>query len=368
MKKLTILLLSIMAFCLCSCTEKEEPSVDGEQIYYILTVNVNNSAWGTANGSGTYSAGEQVEIKAIPFDGYHFVKWNDNVSQNPRTITMNEDMTYTAILDKDPDDPEILPDAFDENGASYKLFSVSATKQVRFSKGNLQFQASTGTWRLADHQYDCIISGNRNVSSTYDGWIDLFGWGCSGYVESFPPYLSSNSNMDYPTLVGVLSDEDAEYDWAWHNPIENGSNQPHEWRTLTKQEWGYLIQSRQYYHKLATATIAGQYYGLVLLPDVWQKPTGITFNYGQNGWNTNQYTAEEWAKLEASGAIFLPAAGYRYGTVVNDYDNVGIYWTVTSQYNSGSASFFGFSGTNNSCARERYKCDGCSVRPVKDAD
>lgn len=31
------------------------------------------------------------------------------------------------------------------------LFSVSATKQVRFAKGNLQYRASTNTWRFAEH-------------------------------------------------------------------------------------------------------------------------------------------------------------------------------------------------------------------------
>lgn len=53
--------------------------------------------------------------------------------------------------------------------------------KVSFSKGNLQYQASTNTWSFAENQYDIIGYGNENISSDYDGWIDMFGWGTSGY-------------------------------------------------------------------------------------------------------------------------------------------------------------------------------------------
>ena len=68
-------------------------------------------------------------------------------------------------------------------------FSVSSGKQVQFSKGNLQYKASTNTWRFAEHQWDmvgmgygqtntsnfCYIGGtvansdNRRIGSNYNG-------------------------------------------------------------------------------------------------------------------------------------------------------------------------------------------------------
>jgi len=48
-------------------------------------------------------------------------------------------------------------------------------------KGNLQYQATTKTWRFADQQYHVIGMDNEKISETYSGWIDLFGWGTSGY-------------------------------------------------------------------------------------------------------------------------------------------------------------------------------------------
>ncbi|MBR0072882.1 MAG: T9SS type A sorting domain-containing protein, partial [Bacteroidales bacterium] len=76
-------------------------------------------------------------------------------------------------------------------------FSVSANTQVIFSPGNLQWSATDGgftstthltadstaegTWRFAPNQWDTIGAGNSNISPFCSGWIDLFGWGTSGW-------------------------------------------------------------------------------------------------------------------------------------------------------------------------------------------
>ena len=52
-------------------------------------------------------------------------------------------------------------------GAIVGLFSVSEGQQVYFSKGNLQYQASTNTWKFAENQYDYVGSANSNISSSY---------------------------------------------------------------------------------------------------------------------------------------------------------------------------------------------------------
>lgn len=62
-------------------------------IRYTVTVKAEN---GLPYGSGVYVAGEQVEIGVNPFNGYKFEKWNDGNTDNPRTITVNADVTYTG--------------------------------------------------------------------------------------------------------------------------------------------------------------------------------------------------------------------------------------------------------------------------------
>lgn len=55
-----------------------------------------NGSYGTVSGSGSYARGSQVQLTAVPNEGYHFTQWNDGNTDNPRTITVNADVTYTA--------------------------------------------------------------------------------------------------------------------------------------------------------------------------------------------------------------------------------------------------------------------------------
>lgn len=178
------------------------------------------------------------------------------------------------------------------------LFSVSATKQVRFAKGNLQYRASTNTWRFAEHQWDRIGQDNSNISATYDGWIDLFGWGTSGWssgAQCYMPYCTQGGvwdedwedwivNPDSEYLNHSLTGDYAEADWAYHNAISNGGAQAHTWRTLTIDEWNYLFQR---HGRLGYGNINGVN-GIILLPDVWNAPSGVTLHPYDDNASANQ--------------------------------------------------------------------------------
>ena len=270
-------------------------------------------------------------------------------------------MMMSVGCDKESISP-IIPD-----GALPGLFSVSATKQVHFSQGNLQYQASTNTWRFAEHQYDYVgtqtadergnyggnVSGsdNRSISSTYSGWIDLFGWGTGSN-----PTLSSTSYMDYGTFV----------DWG-SNPISNGGNTVNQWRTLTIAEWNYLLNTRtDASSKRGTGNINGVG-GLIILPDSWTLPLGCSFTSGFTtyDWAHNSYTLAQWAQMEAAGAVFLPAAGYRYGTNDNYVGNLGNYWSSTP-FNESSAYYMYFYSNDLNVIFSNFRGYGFSVRPVLD--
>ena len=250
-----------------------------------------------------------------------------------------------------PDSP-IIPD-----GALPGLFSVSATQQVHFSQGNLQYQASTNTWRFAEHQYDYVGSDNRSISSTYSGWIDLFGWGTGSN-----PTLSSSYPEDYGTFV----------DWG-SNAIINGGNTTNLWRTLTSAEWEYLLNTRPgASSKLGSGNINGVG-GLIILPDSWTLPSECSFAsgfaiinpYHYPDWKHNSYTLAQWAQMEAAGAVFLPAAGRRKGT---DFDNVGFhgyYWSSTP-YSKNDAYHMYFSSYNLIASINCSRSYGYPIRPVLD--
>lgn len=217
------------------------------------------------------------------------------------------------------------------------LFSVSSERKVRFSQGNLQYQASTDTWRFAEHQYDYVgdaVSGNvsegsnlcdnSQISSSYSGWIDLFGWGTSGYNGKMP-FMTSNAYADYGDGNNDIAATN--YDWGVFCTISNGGG--HEWRTLTTQEWEYLIKrSNTLYGQATVCNVRG----CVLLPDDWQLPVGLTFTPKPYNYETNTYNTDEWNKMESNGAVFLPAAGDRYNNTITDTGEspIGYYWTSSA--------------------------------------
>ncbi len=65
---------------------------------YTISVFSNNENFGVAAGSGTYPAGLDVTLMAIPNDGYEFVSWNDGNTENPRTITVSGNAAYVATF------------------------------------------------------------------------------------------------------------------------------------------------------------------------------------------------------------------------------------------------------------------------------
>ncbi len=245
-----------------------------------------------------------------------------------------------------PAEPEPLQD----------LFSVSATKQVTFSQGNLQYHPANDEWRFAANQTDYIGDANANISSTYNGWLDLFGW--STAATNFGVSTSKSSGDYSGSFV----------DWG-ANKI--GNDAPNTWRTLTYNEWEYLLNNRPNASSLKGVAQVNGVNGLIFLPDNWTCPAGVNFkpgfhsSYGVDYYAAYQtFTAGQWSKLEAAGAVFLPATGGRYGSDVSDVQNYGLYWSAT-MYNSYYAFCFYFN-SDELYMNHYTRYGGQSVRLVKD--
>ena len=234
-------------------------------------------------------------------------------------------------------------------------FSVSADKQVTFSKGNLQYYPANDEWRFAENQTDYIGEYNINISDTYDGWLDLFGWSTSA------TNFGVSTSTDYNDYSGSF------VDWGTN---QIGADAPNTWRTLTYDEWDYVVFTRPNASSLKGVAQVNGVNGLILLPDNWTYPAGVTFKSGfhsSHGVNYAAYqtfSADQWSKLESAGAVFLPAAGYRDGSDVNFVQNGGSYWSA-SECDGNSAYSLGFySSEADMYCGVRY-C-GQSVRLVKD--
>ena len=256
------------------------------------------------------------------------------------------------------------------------LFSVSETKKVFFSKGNLRatYDGSSWTWSFADHQYDAVgnaaantsINGNGTVSA--NGSVDLFGWvgASSAFTDMAAFGISSESYDGYGNVVG----EALKSDWGT-NAISNGGNVAnYGWRTLTQDEWNYVVSTRaDADSKKGAATVSGVK-GWILLPDAWTLPAGASFTAGAaSGYTTNSYTAEQWAVMESAGAVFLPVTGTRHGSTVEFSTDCGYYWSATSssaEYNKARQANFIASAFSFSDLSRSYAC--AAVRLAKDSE
>ena len=235
-------------------------------------------------------------------------------------------------------------------------FSVSATKKVRFSKGNLQYKASTDSWQFANNQYEII--GNNPGNTTYSNrdtqsaWIDLFGWGTGN-----KPWTASSSSYDYSSYT----------EWGSQFDTENG------WFTLSYDEWDYLLFERYNYNpgvSYAKGTVNGVV-GLIILPDDWNTSYYALSNTNSSyaSYSSNEISLSDWTtSLEAHGAVFLPATGWRSASPsmrVNDSEN-GYYWTSSdyTYYSSSNAYSLIFSSSNMQLDYHSDCYEGYAVRLV----
>ncbi|MBR2892281.1 MAG: hypothetical protein IKB94_00355 [Clostridia bacterium] len=67
-----------------------------ETAYFVVSTAVKPEGSGSVSGGGTYEEGKTVTLTAIPNDGYVFKQWSDGNTDNPRTVTVTGDVTYTA--------------------------------------------------------------------------------------------------------------------------------------------------------------------------------------------------------------------------------------------------------------------------------
>ena len=279
----------------------------------------------------------------------------------------------------------------DYGGKIPYAYSVDANHQVYFSMGNLQYQASSNTWRFAEYQYEYVGDAtygfvyeggvkcnNALISQNYTGWIDLFGWGTSGcklidetpyfyqpwettqVVEGEIPvgyYYGPRGNN---SLTGIY----ANGDWGIYNTINNGGNG--QWHLMEGHpdymeqglnifnqvvqviggemipvnvpdgQWYYMLKNRDQQFRFAKAKLVVrngvEVNGLLVFLDGYSGNSMVSLT------NVNEFPASEvnvlteaqWSLLEKDGTVFLPSAGARFAPdSMQGVNSMGRYWTNT---------------------------------------
>ena len=265
-------------------------------------------------------------------------------------VSINNDNDYDSYdydspACEEPTWEEIIAEPDNRGDYSPALFSVSPYQTVQFSPGNLQYCPSDDIWRFAPEQYYIVGYANGNVSSNYDGWIDLFGWGTGN-----TPTKSSKDAAEYTSFKD------------WGDVAGLGS----EWRTLNMSELHYLfVQRDDASYKYGFAKVCGVA-GVIILPDTWTLPNTCSFNSSNyaSSYSSNTYNNSQWSDMEAAGAVFLPAAGRRDGKEMFHVGTDGDYWT-SSPYQQTRAFNLDFNDGNLYSDDNSLRKHAFAVRLVK---
>lgn len=241
---------------------------------------------------------------------------------------------YIYMLPTDDEDNQMTVTVYAHSALSGRMYSFSRQQTHRGTDLRAGTIASvTITAENSNRTYlPCFsVAANKKVLFPTQG--NVYGWYSEEYGRTYhsfwgSQYYSMGSSND---LV-----DDGNHDLFRGGPSYgmtlgsyHGVIGGREWRMLTADEWDYLLNSRGDYFK-APARV-GTYNGLLILPDGWVRPDGVSYNNSATSYDGNTYTVSQWDILKNSGAIFLPAAGSANSSnEISGWNSIGHYWTSTA--------------------------------------
>ncbi len=171
-----------------------------ESVKYTINAISSDTTQGTVIGSGIYPMNREMTLKAVPKSGYKFTSWSDGNTDNPRTITVTEDITLTASF------MEMQHEYIDlglSSGVFWATYNVGA-----------ETPEETG---------DYFAWGETEPKESYS-W-ETYKW-CEGTYNSLTKYCSdyqygSSAFTDYKTILDS-EDDAAAFNWGknWRMPLK----------------------------------------------------------------------------------------------------------------------------------------------------
>ena len=203
-----------------------------ELLTYSIVVDANDSLMGTANVDyNTYCKGAQISATAN--HGYHFVQWSDGNTDNPRTLELTQDTTFTA---------EFAQTYSGQCGDNlYWAYGEDSKKISITGSGDMyDYTKSTQPWLLFQEQITEVTTSKITTSigtSAFEGCIRLakvsLGIGmeniaANAFAEckrlydiysyaSYPPFADESSFANYNVYVYIPCENQRDYilDVVW---------------------------------------------------------------------------------------------------------------------------------------------------------
>ncbi len=315
-----------------------------------ISVSTNETAMGSVTGGGTYKTGEVATLTATANKGYAFVRWSDENTENPRKISVNESLNLIAEFEALEN--TITLSVNDETMGSvtgegiYKTGEIAILKATpnenytfrRWSDGftanpreitvteDLSLVAIFDSAFIDGHEYVDLGLPTGTLWATYnvggdspEDYGDYFAWGDISPKDDYSTSTSLN-----PSRL-PLSNDAANANWGG------------DWRMPTKAQWDELLSEC-----------------------TWKWTTNYN-NTGRKGYIVTSKVPGN------TNSIFLPAAGYRYGTSLNSTGSYGYYWSSSYYSTNSSYKYNAYSLDFNSGSKTmdyNQKANGYSIRPV----
>ena len=262
--------------------EDETPAL----VTYTLTVLSSNEEMGTVTGSGTYDHLAEATLTATPKPHCMFVKWSDENTDNPRTIIVNEDVTYTAIF---------AGAKGNENGHEWVDLGLS----VKWAACNV---GATSPEEYGNY----YAWGETEPKTTTCTWA-TYKW-CNGSNTTLTKYNidSSRGTVDNKTVL-ELADDAARANWggAWRMPTDA------EWTELRENcTWTWTTKNGVNGYEVKSEANGNS----IFLPAAGYRYNGDLYGAGYGGY----YWSSSLGTGSPNGAwyvVFYSGYVYRY------YDN-----------------------------------------------
>lgn len=206
---------------LVSCKKDEtKPDTDNDTnvVTYKLTLKVNDGAMGSVAANpqkSAYKAGDTVVLTATANPGFKFANWDDANTDNPRTIVITSDKSYTANFAAAV--PDHMTVTFNETTWTPTTW-IAGMYQTRFiMQLHKQYQAAdqpliqitsgttVGTFEAASgNHYGWLYYNVPGESAEYEG-NTYAKWQCESFLQTI-------TEIDMNTTYMVFTAEGEVYD------------------------------------------------------------------------------------------------------------------------------------------------------------
>ena len=130
---------------------------------FTITTAVTPTNTGTVTGGGTYKENQIISLTAIPAEGYVFQHWDDNVEDNPRSITVTENKTYTAVFKVKEPERYTISTAITPAGSG-----TVTGGGIYIENTQISLEASPNIGYLFKSWSDGILDNPRSITVTKD--------------------------------------------------------------------------------------------------------------------------------------------------------------------------------------------------------